>query len=198
MSASHFNESGYAIVPALIDFALIDSTKKRIAERLARERETAEFIAGAKGTIHLGTLDEELPEIVERLHDRSLMSLLESHIGHAYSRCLSYRSPQPGHGAQTLHTDWASVRIGEWVVANVFIALCDIDASNGGTRLVPRSHREVSRFQAKSPAHHHPKEIVPRLAAGDALIFSGHMLHSGTRNQSLHERPLLIANYTRK
>ncbi len=161
-------------------------------------RRTPEFIAGAKGTINLANLDDEFPDIVQMLADSPVSELLEAHIGARYSRRLSYRSPQPGHGAQTLHTDWTgNVPIGQWVVANAFIALCDINASNGGTRLVPGSHREFSRFRAKSPVDRHPKEIVPQLHAGDALVFSGHVLHSGTKNTSARERPLLMANYQR-
>jgi len=112
----------------------------------------------------------------------------------------AYRIAVLGPGtAQTLHADWPEpVPIGQWAVANVFIALCDVDASNGGTRLVPGSHREFDRFQAKSPSQRHPNEIVPRLKSGDALVFSGHILHSGTRNTSSRERPLVIVNYQRK
>jgi len=183
---------------AQFDAALAESTKNRIAERLAYARKTPEFIKGAKGTINLSDLDGELPEIVARLNDDPVDELLQSHIGRSYSRRLCYRSPQPGHGAQALHTDWkGNVPLGNWVVANVFIALCDIDASNGGTRLVPRSHREFSGFQAKSPADRHSREVVPRLSTGDALIFSGHILHSGTKNSSTRERPIVMANYQR-
>ena len=193
---AQFDEDGYVIVPSFIDRDLIDSTRKQITARLAQERSTPEFIVGAKGTINLANLEDDLPEIAARLDDPNIVQRLEVHLGPRYSRRLSYRSPQPGHGAQTLHVDWAGqVPIGRWLVANVFIALCDIDASNGGTRVVPGSHRDFSRFQAKSPRDRHPNEIVPRLHAGDALIFSGHILHSGTRNMSSSERPLLTANY---
>ncbi|MBV9737780.1 MAG: phytanoyl-CoA dioxygenase family protein [Candidatus Eremiobacteraeota bacterium] len=196
---ARFEEDGYTIVPVLIDAALVESTKKRIDARLARVRSSPEFIAGAKGTINLPNLETDVREIVERLDDPAVARLLETHLGPSYSRRISYRSPRPGHGAQTLHADWPEpVPIGQWAVANVFIALCDVDASNGGTRLVPGSHREFDRFQAKSPSQRHPNEIVPRLKSGDALVFSGHILHSGTRNTSSRERPLVIVNYQRK
>jgi len=196
---ARFDEDGYIIVPGFVDAALIDRTKRRIGELRTQARGTAEFIVGAKGTINLSDLEDKLPEIVERLLEPSVTQPLAAHLGPRYSRRLSYRSPQPGHGAQTLHVDWTDrVPIGDWVTANVFIALCDIDASNGGTRLVPGSHRQFSGFRARSPNDRHPQEIVPSLRAGDALVFSGHILHSGTKNKSSHERPLLMANFQKR
>src|SRR5579864_8173722 len=108
-----FEEDGYTIVPAFIDAALVESTKKRIDARLAQVRSSPEFIAGAKGTINLPNVEIDLPEVVARLDDSSVTRLVESHLGTRYSRRISYRSPRPGHGAQTLHADWTgSVPVG--------------------------------------------------------------------------------------
>lgn len=196
---SRFDHDGYVIVPGLIDAGLIESTKRKIAELLAKARQTPEFILGAKGTINLPRLDEELPLIAASLQAESIQALLQAHLGGSYVRReLAYRNPQPGFGAQTIHTDWTGpVPPGQWVVANAFVALCEIDASNGGTRLVPGSHRQVSTFRAKAPSDRHPNEIVPHLSAGEALVFSGHILHSGTKNASSTQRPLLIATFQR-
>lgn len=196
---NRFDRDGYVIVPGLIDAGLIASTKRKIAELLAKARQTPEFILGAKGTINLPHLDGELPQIVASLQAQPIQALLQRHLGGSYIRReLAYRNPQPGFGAQTLHTDWTGpVPPGQWVVANAFIALCEIDASNGGTRLVPGSHQQVGSFRAKAPSDRHPNEIVPHLRAGDALVFSGHILHSGTKNTSAAQRPVLIANFVR-
>jgi hypothetical protein len=192
-----FDEAGYVIVPGLVGRDLVDSAKQRIAELLAQARRTPEFIAGAKGTIGLPHLGAELPQIIAALRSPAITEPLEHHLGAGYAlRDLSYRSPQPQFGAQTLHVDWTRpVPRGQWIVANVFIALCEIGTANGGTRLVPGSHQHVSGFRAKSPTDRHPGEVVPSLHAGDALVFSGHVLHSGTKNASAHERPLLMANF---
>ncbi len=77
------------------------------------------------------------------------------------------------------------------MVVTAIVALCPIDAGNGGTRLVPGSHRRPDLQRRAEALELHPDEIVPTLAVGDALVFDGHLLHSGTQNHSDADRPAL-------
>lgn len=108
---------------------------------------------------------------------------------------LRYRSPKPGAGAQTLHRDAPAVLAdGAWQSVTVILTLCDFTETNGSLRVVPGSHREhPDGFVARSPTSRHPRQRVLCGPPGSALIFSGGMLHSGTKNTSNAPRPGLQA-----
>ena len=108
------------------------------------------------------------------------------------------RSPPQDHGQQGLHVDWSTpVKPGEHLLANCFFALDDMDASNGATRVVPRSHRtgKVPRGQAAQPHGRQPGEIHLQARAGDCLVFSSHLWHSGALNVSGTRRRVVIGQY---
>lgn len=76
-------------------------------------------------------------------------------------------------------------------VATAIVALVPFTAENGATRVVPGSHRRIDLQRRSGGLSSHPDERTLTCAAGDAFVFSGHLLHSGTPNRSDHERPAL-------
>jgi len=95
----------------------------------------------------------------------------------------------PGEPAQVLHRDgnnWWEFVSRTWpnspeVTISAMIGLDDVTEELGATRVVPGSHRweELSRFEDDL-------ETVPaELGPGDALIYSGQVLHGGGANQTL-------------
>ncbi|MCP5145819.1 MAG: phytanoyl-CoA dioxygenase family protein [Gammaproteobacteria bacterium] len=111
------------------------------------------------------------------------------------------RSPAHGRGQQGLHVDAAGkVKPDEQKLVNVFFALNDMDAANGATRLVPGTHRtyELPTGTYGQPHGHHPAEIFVSAAAGDVLLFTSHLWHSGSRNESGRQRRVLIVQYGRE
>lgn len=104
----------------------------------------------------------------------------------------TFRCPGPGYGAQKLHTDTAPMMVpGPDRVATVIVALCDFTEHNGPTRLVPGSHRRPDLQRLAGELGHHPDEVLLTGPAGTGFVFSGHVLHSGTRNESDDQRPAL-------
>lgn len=109
------------------------------------------------------------------------------------------RSPPKDHGRQGLHVDWSEpVKPGEHLLANCFFALDDMDASNGATRVVPRSHRtgRVPRGSVAQPHGHQPGELQLQARAGDALVFSSHLWHAGGLNASGARRRVVLVQYS--
>ncbi len=110
------------------------------------------------------------------------------------------RAPPKGHGRQGLHIDWHSpVEPDDQIIANAFFALDDMDAGNGATRLVPGSHRlrQGPRGTWTQPHGRHPDEQVVSARAGDCIVFSAHVWHSGTDNASGARRRVVIAQFAR-
>jgi len=160
--------------------------------RLARAFESAP--PQADGTQHV-VLSDATPErdAWRRLESHPVVVAAAAHVlgGPIRVRDLHGRNPLPGYGQQGLHADAMPRAAGDPYA--VVTALWMIDAfteDNGGTRVVPGSHR-LTRPPPPSfaqPLAHHPDERVITGAAGSVLVFNGHLWHSGRRNSSTGPR----------
>jgi ectoine hydroxylase-related dioxygenase (phytanoyl-CoA dioxygenase family) len=93
----------------------------------------------------------------------------------------------PGEPAQVLHRDgnnWWEFVSRTWpnspeITLSAMIGLEDVTEELGATRVVPGSHRweDLSRFEEAESV---PAELGP----GDALVYSGQVLHGGGANQT--------------
>jgi ectoine hydroxylase-related dioxygenase (phytanoyl-CoA dioxygenase family) len=101
----------------------------------------------------------------------------------------------PGETAQPLHADDGSVPLPKPhvpITCTAIWALSDFTEENGGTRVVPGSHR----------ADHSPRrgerDLESRatvMPAGSVLIYHGSLWHGGGANASRERRLAIICNY---
>lgn len=116
-------------------------------------------------------------------------------------RTAAWREPRKGLGQQGLHADWpAPAPYGHHEVVTILYLLDDYTRDNGATRVVPGSHRQnrVVPKRFADPEAHHPGETLVDARAGDLLLFSGHLWHSGTRSHSGARRRVLQATFGRR
>jgi ectoine hydroxylase-related dioxygenase (phytanoyl-CoA dioxygenase family) len=100
----------------------------------------------------------------------------------------------PGETAQPLHPDDAIYpleRPHQEIVVNAMWPLCDFTKENGGTVLIPGSHRWANEF---------PNEDSPRITiempAGSLLIYSGNLWHGGGANHTDQPRLGVVLHYS--
>jgi ectoine hydroxylase-related dioxygenase (phytanoyl-CoA dioxygenase family) len=94
----------------------------------------------------------------------------------------------PGEPAQELHRDcynWSQLCAPLWpkcpeVTISAMIAIEDISESLGATRVIPGSHLWPDYTNQGTEDQSYPAEMKP----GDALIYSGKVLHGGGENQT--------------
>lgn len=174
------DELGYVLVAAALE-------PRHVARLLSA-------FASAKpqkdGTQHV-RLDAATPELAawRELERHPAITSAAAHVlGGAVYRCdVHGRNPLPGYGDQGLHTDSRPrARGAEASVLSAIWMLDDFTHENGGTRVVPRTHRLLGSVPKSfaQPGAHHPDELVLTGRAGSVLIFNGHLWHSGRRNQS--------------
>lgn len=116
-------------------------------------------------------------------------------------RWLHGRAPPLGHGRQGLHADWGAPAPPErQLLANAFWVLDDMSRDNGATRIVPGSHRwgRMPRGSYAQPQAVHPGERVLEARAGDVLVFSAHVWHAGSSNESGRRRRVVLAQFCRR
>lgn len=87
---------------------------------------------------------------------------------------------------------------------NVLVALTDIGAGDGGTRIIPASHKSniahpvfAQSFDARRAAEDEVIEgsVEATLKAGDALLFVDAIAHGATRRTNPGERRVVIYRY---
>ncbi len=117
-----------------------------------------------------------------------------------------YFKPAGARG-QELHQDNFYLRVKPGTCMAAWLAVDDVDAGNGGMKVVPGSHREeVACPQTADAAVSFTTDYVPvppgmeavhcDMKAGDVLFFNGSLIHGSTPNTSATRfRRSLIAHY---
>ena len=191
---SYDEAQGYVAIDGLLDsselVAVVDACETLLGlpepERNPRDKV-------AQGTRHLFALDRRDQLIAEIVQRPALISAVTAILGSGFEPFeVSFRSPQPGFGGQRLHADDVPKLVdGPDQVATAIVALVDFTDENGATRVVPGSHRRRDLQRQSGSLIRHRDEIRLTGAAGTAFVFSGHLLHSGMRNDSASDRPAL-------
>lgn len=111
---------------------------------------------------------------------------------------LNSRIVRPGDDDQGFHSDIPveMLNMASPVMMNTVWLLDDFSKANGGTRIVPGTHKS-------GLGHPHPDTEVkyfvqPEAGAGSVLIFNGQCWHAGGANTSSENRHGLFAHYRKR
>lgn len=141
-------------------------------------------------TIRFSSLGTLTPAYFDLLDDETWAAIADAillpHCGGYWVNTGQVMYILPGEPAQALHRDadnwWEYVR-SAWpdvvdVTVSAMIGLGDVTEETGATRVIPGSHR-----WPELAYHLHDHETVAAdLGPGDALIYSGYVLHGGGAN----------------
>ncbi|HET9394314.1 MAG TPA: phytanoyl-CoA dioxygenase family protein [Candidatus Rubrimentiphilum sp.] len=186
---------GYVIVD-LLNAEQLAKVRTAIDRLIAQARLDPTWRAG--GTLHLIDLVND-PAFDPVWKSPRLLAAIAHILGYDLKiGSLAYRAPKPGYGAQTLHADYMQVHSGEYMAATAIVALVDFTAENGPTRIVPGSHRQRNTPTPADADTPHPSQRLMQCKAGSAIVFNGHVLHSGTRNVSNETRHALQITFAKR
>ncbi len=146
---------------------------------------------------------------------RPLLAAARHLLGEFKVHGANLREPLPGHGAQPLHVDDIRTGAEDWRLLNALILFDDMSAENGGTRVVPGSHRwpllpwpgqavpeglspEERAVLPEDTRANHPGEIYPTAPAGSIVAINGVLWHGGTQNRRGARRRQLHLSFTRR
>lgn len=123
-----------------------------------------------------------LPVVAALLDDECLLSSLTAIEMH------------PGQAGQPLHSDDGSYGFPRPAPTNIVIAmwaLTDFTRENGGTHVVPGSHRAARRPRRGDT----PETIQVEMPAGSVLFYDGSLWHGGGENRTDARRLAIVSNY---
>lgn len=184
------DEDGYVVLAGLLDARALPAMRAAFEAAASDE---------ATGTRHAEALLARATAFDATLTHPRVLAAVHRVLRRAF-RLLNFgaRDPRPGFGQQGLHTDWRPRGPAEpFHVVTALWLLDDFTLTNGATRVLPGSHR-APRPLAKPmqvPAYVHPEQRVVTAPAGAALVFNGHLWHSGTRNASTGPRRVLQCQF---
>jgi ectoine hydroxylase-related dioxygenase (phytanoyl-CoA dioxygenase family) len=173
------DQHGFVVVPDVLDGDALDRLRRAFTEAPAQ----------LDGTQHV-EVDEADPRFSDwvALDRHPLAYEAAQHIlKRPFKTRIHGRNPLRGFGQQGLHVDWRPRAPGEaFKVTTGIWMFDDFREDNGATRVVPGSHLQAGAVDKTltQPLAHHPRELVIVGRAGSALLFNGHLLHSGCRNDS--------------
>ena len=154
------------------------------------------------GVRRLCNLVDKGPEFDGCLAQPRVMACVAQLLGPCFKlSSFNARMPGGGTGLQPLHVDWLhGVESGECYACNTLWYLDDADAGNGGTRVVPGSHRwrHAPLESLGDSLANHPDELVIEARRGSVLVLNSHLWHGGTHNGSGRPRRILQGYYSHR
>jgi Phytanoyl-CoA dioxygenase (PhyH) len=195
---SSLDGDGYVVLDAVADESAVRAMRSAIDLLLEEARRDPSRRYG--GTLHLESLIDSGPAFDCAWASPRVLAAIAHILGGAFrADAITFRGPQAGYGAQALHTDDLPVGDdGLYRTATAIVALTDFTESNGATRVVAGSHRLPLRDAPKDPDTPYPAARPITARAGDAIVFNGHLWHSGTRNHSQQRRDALQIIFRRR
>ncbi len=195
---SAIRSDGYVVIPGAVVGVALAVLGEAVDAAVASRADGVDVRAGTVWIRDAGAIGEP----VEAL--RSMPAVLE-----AVSELLGpgpvatgalMRNPVGPTAQQGLHVDWAGpIAPGRDQQAQAMFFLDDVAADNGPPRVVPGSHRSgaIPPKNLSDPHARHRDEVCITGPAGDVLVFSSHLWHSGTANTSGRPRRVITVTYRR-
>lgn len=185
------DRDGFVVLDGLLDAPALDAVRAATAAALRAAHDD-----GPTGTGH----GEPAGPAIDALTSAPRLRAAVEHLlgPDAELVKVAVRAPNPGYGGQALHADFAGLPHGmvtQGVVA--VVALVEVTEQGGATRVVPGTHTWRKLAPTNSHDRRHPDERRIALTAGSALVFSGHLWHSGTRNDGAYRRDALQITFAR-
>lgn len=196
---ARIERDGYTIVEDAIEADLIDA----IGDALERLETDLRILPGYNAfeghrTVRIYNLLARDP-VFERVPvHAAVLPIVESVLDPGcLVSSLSSIAIDPGETAQPLHTDDTLIGLPRphgALVCNSMWAVTDFTADNGGTRVVPGSHRFADKpvYGVDSSSN---DPVAVEMRKGSVLIWNGSLWHGGGANRSRARRVGIAMNY---
>ena len=187
---------GFTIVESVLTAEQV-AKMRRVLIRL--NDEVGEERGGEGSCRHVSNLPTLDPIFFPVIDHPSILPILEHYLEQSLILgSLNSRIVRPGDGDQGFHSDIPPemLNMASPVMMNTVWMLDDFSRENGGTRVVPGTHK--SGLGHPPPGVEVKYYVQPSAPAGSVLIFNGQCWHAGGANGSDANRHALFAHYRKR
>jgi ectoine hydroxylase-related dioxygenase (phytanoyl-CoA dioxygenase family) len=199
LSQAHrdLDEFGYCLVSDALDPRELRRLRRRLVEQAKAEKVGGvAFIDGEGANQRVFNLVNKGSEFLDLLTHLVVSEFLSPLLGEAFLlSSLTANIAGPGGRPMVLHQDQGYIPYPQPeypLVANIGWFLDDVTEANGGTRLVPGSHR--LNVPLKQPWSATTAAAGP---AGTAFVFDGRLWHGTGANQTAQRRHVILSYFCR-
>ncbi len=184
--------NGFAIIEDFLTLDQLETATEAMAGVEATSGFGRENFGGTK-TKRASNLLGKTRGFDDIVTDERLLRLVEGVLGPAFQiSIVAMIKIFPGESPQPLHQDdglWPAPRPHQPFVLNTMLALDEFSAENGGTNLVPGSHKSVE------PVDQEAERFRAAMPRGGLLAWDGACWHGGGASTGTNERCGLNVNY---
>lgn len=184
---------GFTLLDSVLSAEEVKTMRETLSHWEAQVGNEQRFLGQAGHVSNLPTLDPVFHPIID--HPRTL-PIIEHVLGQAIILgSLNARIVRPGDPVQGLHSDIRADLLNPVspVMVNTVWLLDDFTAENGGTRIVPGTHRSGLAGPPDGMEVKHVHQLVA--PAGSVLVFNGQCWHGGGANQTDGKRHAMFGHY---
>jgi len=201
---SFLDENGYLLLNSILTEDEVVYLRHRLDELAKIEGNAAgSELHQEEGTVRLANLLDKDPLFEKFITTPRVLAGIIHVIGTDIQlSSLSSRAALPnGQGQQGLHTDWrGAVESGNYFVCNAAWLIDDYTEENGGTRVIPGSHRygELPQDVLKDCLVDSPDQVILNGRAGSVIVFNSHLWHGGRSNRTSNLRRGVLSYFVRR
>ena len=197
---AEIEDRSYCIIPAVITPEKADEARVILKGLLAAEATDASRVAR---TQRVGAIAVKHPIFVDLMAHPLIVAIWKAYLDKdVICSTWTANTSYPGFGTYKWHPDfpyqwlnypWPKSRIS----GQTIWLLNDFSAENGGTGIMPYSHRKGHRPPAEMKDKWHPDGEILTGVRGSVMVYHGATWHTARPNNSDRPRSALLGMYTR-
>jgi ectoine hydroxylase-related dioxygenase (phytanoyl-CoA dioxygenase family) len=189
----HFEEFGYAKLPAILGF----DSMQEIAAHFRSLNIRDEFEQGYN--VSMNSRDRDVRKRVQEYLNAKVFPHLAPYLVDRVPYSSTYFVKEPGGSIVWAHQDWSYCDETRYDSVMCWIPFCDVDEDNGAIGFVNGSHKYFDYVRgfpvpvAETPVVQHRLRIIPYfnlvpMKAGEAVVFNNKTIHGSFPNYTGAER----------
>lgn len=197
---AELDERGYCVIPSVISVEKADQVRA-ILERILADEENE--ISREKKTQRVARIAVKHPIFVELMSHPLIVAIWRQYLDEDMI-CSTWtaNTTYPGYSRYGWHPDWPYQRLNQpWptdrISGQTMWLLNDFSAENGGTGIIPCSHRKGHRPPPEMASDWHPDGEILTAVRGSVMVMHGATWHTARPNRSNAARSALLGMYTR-
>jgi ectoine hydroxylase-related dioxygenase (phytanoyl-CoA dioxygenase family) len=186
--AADIERDGFTVIPGVFESEQLEASRAAVDSIFAAEAKIGEARGWHNSSFRVSYLLPQKHALFRSIGgNERLLPIVRRILGDDCALgAVNGLSMRPHGEPQPLHIDAPETTPGTCIYLNAVHLLDDFTRINGGTRLVPGSHKSARR-RGQSAEVFESQAVYTEASAGSVILYDGGLLHGGSRNET--DRP---------